>query len=61
VFEDDIEINIFLELVDEFSALHIGQEHDSEDDPPLKNFLIKLLIIILFSCLETTFQRDWFL
>jgi hypothetical protein len=33
VFEDDLEIKIFLESVDEFFALHIEQDHDSEGDP----------------------------
>jgi ribonuclease HI len=30
VFEDDLEIRKFLESVDEFSALHIDQDHDSK-------------------------------
>jgi hypothetical protein len=30
VFEDDLEIKRFLETVDEFSALHIDQDPDSE-------------------------------
>lgn len=28
VFEDDLEIKRFLETMDEFSTLHIDQEHD---------------------------------
>jgi hypothetical protein len=28
VFEEDLEIRKFLELVDEFSTLHIDQDHD---------------------------------
>jgi hypothetical protein len=32
VFEDDLEIKRFLETVDEFSSLHIDQDHDSEND-----------------------------
>jgi hypothetical protein len=42
VFEDDLEIRRFLESVDEFSALHIDQEHDSEGDPPPEVFLNKI-------------------
>jgi hypothetical protein len=33
VFEDDIEINKILETVDEFSTLHIDQDHDTEKIP----------------------------
>jgi hypothetical protein len=29
VFEEDLEIRKFLESVDEFSALHTNQDHDS--------------------------------
>jgi hypothetical protein len=29
VFEDDLELESFLETVDEFSALHIDQDHDA--------------------------------
>jgi ribonuclease HI len=42
VFEDDLEIKRFLESVDEFSALHIDQDHDSEGDPPPEVFLNKI-------------------
>jgi hypothetical protein len=35
VFEDDLEIEKFLQSVDEFSALHIDQDPDPEGDPPL--------------------------
>jgi hypothetical protein len=42
VFEDDLEIKKFLEFVDEFSALHIDQDHDSEGDPPADVFLNKI-------------------
>ena len=58
VFEDDLEIKKFLESVDNFSALHIDQDHDSESNPHADVFLIKFLITILFSCLPNTFQRD---
>jgi ribonuclease HI len=33
VFEDDLETKRFLESVDEFSALNIDQDHDSESNP----------------------------
>jgi hypothetical protein len=33
VFEDDLEIKIFLEMVEEFSTLHIDQDPDSEINP----------------------------
>jgi hypothetical protein len=41
VFEDDIEIKRFLETVDEFFALHIDQDPDSEIDPHADVFLNK--------------------
>jgi hypothetical protein len=43
VFEDDLEIIRFLESVDEFSALHIDQDHDAEGDPPPEVFLNKIV------------------
>jgi ribonuclease HI len=42
VFEDDIEIKKILESVDEFSALHIDQDHDSEINPRTDVFLNKI-------------------
>jgi hypothetical protein len=42
VFEDDLEIIKFLESVDDFSALHIDQDHDSEGDPHTDVFLNKI-------------------
>jgi ribonuclease HI len=42
MFEDDLEIKIFLESIDEFSALHIDQDHDSEGDPHADVFLNKI-------------------
>jgi hypothetical protein len=42
VFEDDIEIKIFLETVDEFSSLHIDQDPDFEIDPHADVFLRKI-------------------
>jgi hypothetical protein len=39
VFEDDLEIKRFLETVDDFSALHIDQDHDSESNPHADVFL----------------------
>jgi ribonuclease HI len=42
VFEDDLEIKRFLETVDEFSALHIDQDHDSENDLHADVFLKKI-------------------
>jgi hypothetical protein len=42
VFEDDLEIKIFLETVGEFSACHIDQDHDSENDPHANVFLNKI-------------------
>jgi hypothetical protein len=33
VFEDDLEIKIFLETVDEFSDFHIDQDQDTEEGP----------------------------
>jgi hypothetical protein len=43
VFEDDLEIKKFLESVDEFSTLHIDQDHDFEGDPPADVFLNKIV------------------
>jgi ribonuclease HI len=42
VFEDDLEIKRFLETVDEFSALHIDQDQDSESNPHADVFLNKI-------------------
>jgi hypothetical protein len=42
VFEDDLEIEKFLQSVDEFFALHIDQDHDTEGDPHPKVFLNKI-------------------
>jgi hypothetical protein len=42
VFEDDLEIKIFLETVDEFSALYIDQDPDSELNPHADVFLNKI-------------------
>jgi ribonuclease HI len=42
VFEDDLEIKRFLEAVDEFSALHIDQDHDSESNTHDDVFLEKI-------------------
>jgi hypothetical protein len=39
VFEDDLEIEKFLQSVDEFSALHIDQDLDLEGDPHPEVFL----------------------
>jgi ribonuclease HI len=43
VFEDDLEIKIFLETVDVFSALHIDQDHDNEKIPHADVFLNKIV------------------
>jgi hypothetical protein len=43
VFKDDLEIKIFLETVDEFSALHIDQVPDSEIDSHADIFLNKIV------------------
>ena len=43
VFEDDLEIKRFLETVDEFSALHIDQDPDSEINPHAGAFLNKIV------------------
>jgi hypothetical protein len=42
VLEDDLEIKRFLEIVDEFSALHIDQDHDYENIPHDDVFLNKI-------------------
>jgi ribonuclease HI len=42
VFEDDQEIERFLRSVDEFSALHIDQDPDTEGDPHPEVFLNKI-------------------
>jgi hypothetical protein len=43
VFEDDLEIKKFLESVDEFSMLNIGQDHDLEGDYHPEVFLNKIV------------------
>jgi hypothetical protein len=42
VFEDDLELKNFLETVEEFSALKIDQDHDSEITPHVDVFLSKI-------------------
>jgi hypothetical protein len=42
VFEDDLEIKFFLDIVDEFSALHIDQDHDPKMTPHVDFFLNKI-------------------
>jgi ribonuclease HI len=42
VFEDDSELERFLQSVDEFYALHIDQDPDLEGDPRPKEFLNKI-------------------
>jgi hypothetical protein len=42
VFEDDLELKTFLEYVDELSALHIYQDHDSENNPHADVLLSKI-------------------
>jgi hypothetical protein len=42
VFEDDLKIIRFIELVDEFFVLHIDQDHDSKGYPPHEVFLNKI-------------------
>ena len=44
VFEDDLEIKRFLETVDEFSALNIDQDPDSQSHPHVDVFLKKISI-----------------
>jgi ribonuclease HI len=42
VFEDDSELERFLQSVDEFSVLHIDQDPDLEGDPRPEEFLNKI-------------------
>jgi hypothetical protein len=42
VFEDDLEIRIFLEIVEDFFALHIDQDQDTEKNPHVDIFLNKI-------------------
>jgi hypothetical protein len=42
-FEDYLEIKRFLEIVDDFSTLHINQDPDSEIDPHNDVFLNKIV------------------
>jgi hypothetical protein len=42
VFEDDLELKIFLDTVDEFSALHIDEDRDSKITPRADVFLNKI-------------------
>jgi hypothetical protein len=42
VFEDDLEVKRFLETIDEFSALHIHKDLDSEINPHADVFLNKI-------------------
>jgi hypothetical protein len=43
VFEDDLEIKIFLETVDGFFSLHIDQDHDTKKSPRADIFLNKIV------------------
>jgi ribonuclease HI len=43
VFKDDLEIEKFLHSVDEFSALHIDQDHDLKSHPHPEVFLNKIV------------------
>jgi hypothetical protein len=43
VFKENLEIRIFLESIDEFSALHIDQDIDPEADPHPGVFLNKIV------------------
>jgi len=42
VFEDDLEIKMFLETVEDFSTLHIDQDHDDTQSPHVDIFLNKI-------------------
>jgi hypothetical protein len=42
VFEDYLEIKIFLEIVEEFSALHIDQDHNDAKSPHVDIFMNKI-------------------
>jgi hypothetical protein len=42
VFEDDLEIEKFLQFVDDFSALHIDKDPNMEGDPHPREFLNKI-------------------
>jgi hypothetical protein len=44
VFEDDLQIEEFLQSIDEFSALHIDQDPDPEGDPHSEVFLNEISI-----------------
>jgi hypothetical protein len=61
VFEDDLEIKRFLEIVEEFSALHIDQDLDDENNPHADKFLNKIADHKLYNFLVIISQRDWFL
>jgi len=43
VFEDDLEIKIFLEILDDFFSLHIDQDRDTEKIPHADIFLKKIV------------------
>jgi hypothetical protein len=43
VFEDDLEIKRFLKTMDEFSALHVDQDHDIENSLHVDVFLNKII------------------
>ena len=43
VFEDDLEVKIFLETVEEFSEMHIDQDSVSEENLDGGNFLNKIV------------------
>jgi hypothetical protein len=42
VFEDDLEIKRFLETIDEFSALHIDEDHEPKSNSHADVFVKKI-------------------
>ena len=61
VFEDDDEINRFLQVIDEFSEMHIDQENETIKECNQSKLKDEIGQITLFSCLVTIYPKDWFL
>jgi ribonuclease HI len=59
VFEDDQEIEKFLQSIDDFSASHIDEDPDEEPNTTLGSCRIKLLTIRLFNYQAIIYQEGW--
>eukprot|EP00253_Pinus_taeda_P022491 PITA_22491 len=57
VFEDDDEVNRFLQVIDEFSEMQVDQENEALEESTSPNLETKLAKITLSSCPTFTYLR----